>query len=255
MNKDNMIDIAYEKIKKMRESGYKFLGYPVYDVSKRDLGKLMSIANKYGIPFGWLVNLIKHETASTFNPEIKNSIGASGLIQFMTQLYDRNKKAYVKMYYSKADGSGRVDTDALRKMSFYDQLDYVDGFLNKNLKRYLVDGKIPNNFSQGDIFMTIFYPVSVGKPDFRFPDTVSKANAGIRTPMDYVERALRKPIFSLEDIPYKLADVKKKFGEVFEEIKEQTTEIAKKNYFPLILVLVGISGLGYYLVKSKIIKI
>jgi hypothetical protein len=250
MNKDNMIDIAYEKIKKMRESGYKFLGYPVYDVSKRDLGKLMSIANKYGIPFGWLVNLIRHETASTFNPAIRNSIGATGLIQFMTTISGK------KRIYAKADGSKPVDTDALKKMSFYDQLDYVDGFLNKNLGRYLdSEGKIPNTFSQGDIFMTIFYPVSVGKPDFKFPDYVSKANAGIRTPMDYVERALRKPIFSLEDIPYTLAEVKKKFGEVFENIKEQTSEVSKKNYFPLILVLVGISGLGYYLVKSKVIKL
>lgn len=247
-----MIDNAYDKIQNARKSGHKFLGYPVYDVSKKDLEKLMGIADKYGIPFGWLVNLIKHETAGTFNPAIRNSIGATGLFQFMTTIN------YKKMYYAKADGSGSVDTNGLRQMSFNEQLDYVDGFLSRNLKRHLtIDGKIPNSFSQGDIFMTIFYPVSVGKPNYVFPEKVQRANSGIKTPMDYVDRALRKPIFSLEDIPYTLADVKKKFGEVFNQITEgaeQTIEFAKKNWIPFVVIGIGLVGLGFYLVKSKKIK-
>lgn len=250
MNPKDSINTAYEKIKKLRESGYKFLGYPVYDVTKRDLEKLLSIADKYGIPFAWLVNLIKHETASTFNPAIRNSIGATGLFQFMTTISGK------RMYYAKADGTGAVDTDGLRKMSFSQQLDYVDGFLKRGLKRYLTpEGKIPNNFSQGDIFMTIFYPVSVGKPDYVFPANVQRANSGIQTPMDYVERALRKPIFSLNEVPYSLADVKKKFGEVFNQVTQATTEYTKKNWIPIVVVLLGVAGLVYSLKKSKVIKI
>lgn len=240
------IDTAYNKIQEAREKGHKFLGYSVYDVSKEDLKKLMSIAEKYGIPFGWILNLIKHETAGTFNPAIRNSIGATGLFQFMTTISGK------RMYYAKADGSGSVDTNGLQKMTFSQQLDYVDGFLKRNLKKHFTpEGKIPNNFTQGDIFMTIFYPVSVGKPDYVFPSNVQRANSGIQTPMDYVQRALRKPIFTLEDLPYTLAEVKKKFGEVF----NVATEYTKKNWLPIALILVGVGGLAFYLIKSKKIKL
>lgn len=253
MKPSEQIDTAYEKIQEARNKGYKFLGYPVYDVSKNDLKKLMTIADKYGIPFGWLVNLIKHETAGTFNPAIRNSIGATGLIQFMTTI--RGKR----MYYAKSDETGSVDTNGLQQMSFNQQLDYVDGFLSRNLKRHLTpERKIPNNFTQGDIFMTIFYPVSVGKPDYVFPSDVQRANSGIQTPMDYVERALRKPIFSLEALPYSLADVKKKFGEVFNAISEgaeQTAEFTKRNWIPIVMILAGVGGIAFYLIKTKKIKI
>lgn len=253
MKPSEQIDIAYNKIKNLRESGHKFIGYPTYDVTKRDLNKLMSIADKYGIPFGWIVNLIKHETASTFNPSIRNSIGATGLIQFMTKI--RGKK----MYYSKANGSGTVDTDALKKMNFYDQLDYVEGYLYKRIKDILdSDGKVPNSFTQGQLFMTVFYPAAVSNPNYVFPEDVQKANSGIKTPKDYFDRALKKPVFTIAQVPFSVAEVKKKFGGVFNQASENIKEITQKsskNWIPIVLVLVGVSGLIYFSYKTNAIKL
>lgn len=207
-NIQDSINKTYDYIQGLIAKGYKYGSYSVYNVTKEDLQALNNVASKYGIPFEWLVNLIKHESASTFNPAITNSIGATGLIQFMKNT---------------ALGLGTT-TDALRKMTFQQQLVYVDKYLNQQLKRYLVNGKIPANFTQGDVFMTIFYPVSIGKSNYVFPDSVKRANGGISTPMDYVKKALKSPIFSLDEIPYTLEDFKKKVGQLFESAKENTVE-------------------------------
>jgi hypothetical protein len=240
-NKEDAINTAYDFIQARVKKGYKYKSTPVYDVTKSDLQELMKLTDKYGIPFEWMVNLINNESAGTFNPAITNSIGATGIIQFMTKIGGKT------MSYAKADGSDAVTTSELRKMSFSEQLDYLDGFLKRNLKKHLTaQGKIPNTFTQGDIFMTIFYPVSVGKPNYQFPDSVSRANAGIRTPMDYVEKALKSSIFPLSMIPYSLADVKKKFGEAFSE----STKFAKSNFIPIVVVLLGLAGLGFFVYKK-----
>jgi hypothetical protein len=237
-NQKDSINQAYNYIQDLRAKGKGYGGYPVYNVSKADLEKLAGIANKYGFPFEWLVNLINFESGRTFNPAITNSIGATGLIQFMTTIGGK------KMTYAKADGSGVVGTDALRKMTFSQQLDYIDGYLSRNLKKVLKpDGKVMENFTQGDLFMTIFYPVSVGKPDFVFPEVVSKANAGIKKPFDYTERALKVAIFPIALFPYTLDDFKKKFSEV--------VQFGKRNIVPLLITLIGISGLAFYLYKTK----
>jgi hypothetical protein len=229
-NKEDSINTAYDFIQARVKKGYKYKSTPVYDVTKSDLQELMKLTDKYGIPFEWMVNLINNESAGTFNPAITNSIGATGLIQFLK---------------STANSLGTT-TDDLKKMTFKEQLVYVDKFLYANLKKHLIDGKVPNTFTQGDVFMTIFYPVSVGKPNYQFPDSVSRANAGIRTPMDYVEKALKSSIFPLSMIPYSLADVKKKFGEAFSE----STKFAKSNFIPIVVVLLGLAGLGFFVYKK-----
>lgn len=230
-NPQDSIDTAYNYIQASRAKGYKYSGTPVYDVSKSDLEALKSITDKYGIPFEWMINLIRHESAGTFNPAITNSIGATGLIQFLS---------------STAQGLGTT-TDDLRKMTFKQQLQYVDKYLYMNLKRYLTpDGKVPNTFTQGDLFMTIFYPAAIGKPDYKFSSQVTSQNAGIQTPMDYVEKALQNSIFPLSVIPYSLSDVKKKFGEAY--------SYTKKNWMPIAMILVGIVGLGIYAWKAKVFK-
>lgn len=241
-NPKDSIDTAYNFIQERVKKGYKYSGTPVYNVSKSDLEKLMSITSKYGIPFEWIINLMNHESAGTFNPAITNSIGATGLIQFMTKVGGK------LMTYTKADGSSPVGTDKLRNMTFSQQLDYVDGFLYRGLKKHLTaDGKIPNHFTQGDVFMTIFYPVSVGKPDFVFPDSVSKSNGGIRQPKDYVEKALKNAIFPLAIFPYTIEEVKKKFGDI--------AEFTKKNWIPIAIVILGIGGLIYFGFKTGKLKI
>jgi len=245
-NRQDSIDKAYNFIQGLRAKGYKYLGTPVYDITKADLSKLAKVGEKYDIPFEWLFNLIKHESANTFNPAITNSIGATGIIQFMTKIEGKT------MSYAKADGSDSVTTSELRKMSFSDQLDYLDGYLKRNLKKYLTpEGKLPQTFTQGDIFMTIFYPVSVGNPNYQFPDSVSRANAGIKKPLDYVEKALKNSVFPLSVVPYSLADVKKKFGEAY----EYGEVIVKRNWIPIVIIILGIGGLIYFGVKTGKLKI
>jgi len=115
------------------------------------------------------------------------------------------------------------------------------------LKKHLTsEGKVPDNFTQGDLFMAIFYPVAVGKPNYVFPDSVKRANAGISKPYDYVEKALRVSVFPLSEFPYTLGDVKRKFGEV--------AKFAKKNWMPIVLTIVGLAGIGYYVYKTKSLK-
>lgn len=176
----------YDFIQKRVKNGYKYLGTPVYNVSMADVSKLLSITKKYGIPLEWVANLINHESAGTWNPSIRNSIGATGLIQFMTNISGK------RMTYAKADGSEPVDTDALRSMSFSKHLDYVDGFLSRGTKKRLNNGKVKKEYTQTDIFMTIFYPAAVGKPSFTFPGSVQKANGGITHPIDYTKKACNK---------------------------------------------------------------
>lgn len=199
------ISVAHTYIQNLRSRGHSFGGYPVYNVTKDDLSALMKLGDKYGIPFEWLVNLINFESGRTFNPAIRNSIGATGLIQFLP---------------STASGLN-TSTDALSKMTFRQQLVYVDRYLYSILRKHLnAQGKVPKTFTQGDLFMAIFYPVAVGRPGFSFPENVRKANAGISTPYDYAKKALAVSVFPLSVFPYSLADVKR---------------FAKKNIVPIII--------------------
>ncbi len=238
-NANQSIDTAYNYIQALRSKGYSYKGTPVYDVSKSDLLELKKIGDKYNIPFEWLINLIRYESGATFSPAITNSIGATGLIQFLK---------------STAQNLGTTTSD-LKKMTFKQQLVYVDKYLYENLKRHLTsEGKIPNTFTQGDIFMTIFYPVAVGKPNYKFSDKVSNANAGIRTPMDYVNKALENSVFPLSAFPYTLSDVKKKLGEGYDKVESQVTSTVNKiktNPLPTVLIFVGIGGLIYSMFNIK----
>lgn len=195
-NPQDSIDKAYNYIQGLRAAGKSYGGFPVYNVTKDDLKALMSITNKYGLVFEHAINLINFESGRTFNPAIKNSIGATGIIQFMP---------------STAKGLGTT-TDALSKMTFQQQLVYVDKYIYNALRKHLVNGKVPDTFTQGDLFMTIFTPAAIGKPDYKFNTDTVNANAGIKTPYDYTSRALKNAVFPLTEIPYTVADVKKKTG-------------------------------------------
>ena len=212
-NPQDSINVAYTHIRNLRAGGHSYGGYPVYNVTKDDLAALKKITDKYGIPFEWMINLINFESGRTFNPAIQNSIGATGLIQFMG---------------STATGLGTT-TDALRKMTFKQQLVYLDKYLYSALKRHLtLLGTIPGDFTQGDLFMTIFYPVSVGKPDYVFPENVQRANAGIAKPQDYTKKALNTAVFPLSTVPYSLPEFQKKFGGVG-GIAEKSVAFVKHN--------------------------
>jgi hypothetical protein len=199
MASQKSLDTLYNYIQTKRSNGHSYLGYSVYDTSRNDLKKLGQIADKYGFPVEWLANLINHESAGTWNPAIKNSIGATGLIQFLP---------------STALGYG-VTANQLAQMTFSQQLDYVDRYLERNLKKVLDEnGKVKDTFNQTDLFMTIFYPVAVGNANYSFPTNVQNANGGIRTPTEYTIKALRNPPFPLESYPSSYKEFMERFGDV-----------------------------------------
>lgn len=87
----------------------------------------------------WLAFVINFETAGTFSPSIQNSIGATGLIQFMPNT---------------AIGLGTT-IDQLKLMTFSQQMHFV----YKHLRTYI--GKYNTLV---DLYCGIFWPAFVGKP-------------------------------------------------------------------------------------------
>lgn len=207
----------YTIIQNRVKAGYHNSGYPVYNMSLADAKSLEAVANKYGFPPQWLANLINFESAGTFNPAIQNSIGATGTIQFMPDT---------------ARSLGTT-TDALKQMTFQQQMKYVDLYLQGNFNsivasRGLYDkttGKVNKNFTQTDLFMIIFYPVAVGQKNYQFPAYVTSANNGITVPTDYTARALA-------NAPFK---------DVISYI-QTAQQVVKRNPWPVIIIGVGAVG-------------
>lgn len=191
----------YEFIQKRVKKNYKYLGFSVYNLTGDDVGKLKALGDKWGIPFEWLCNLMNHESAGTFNPAIQNSIGATGLIQFLK---------------STAKSMGTT-TSNLASLSFQGQLEWVDKYLEGwkstwKARGIITNGKANDKFQQPDLFMTIFYPAAIGKPDYQFPAKVQSANGGIKTPMDYAKKALGNPPFPIDQVPSTLPEYRRKAG-------------------------------------------
>ena len=115
---------------------------------------IADLSEKYNIPQNDILAMMDFETGGTFDPAQKNigpdgtpetGSGATGLIQFTPKT---------------AEGLG-TSTDDLSKMSRSEQLEYVDKHFETNLKGRLGDegGDI------ADLYMSVLFPVAVGKPD------------------------------------------------------------------------------------------
>ena len=105
------------------------------------LSKVMEVCQFLSIDPDWLMLVMWFETARTFDHTIVNRVsGATGLIQFMP---------------STARSLGTT-TEALKNMSNIEQLEYV--------KKYLAPyrGRMKNWL---DVYLAVFYPVLIGKPD------------------------------------------------------------------------------------------
>lgn len=100
--------------------------------------KVEKIAKLLGTTSGALMAIFKQE--SGVNPHIQNSIGATGLIQFMPDTARRLG----------------TTTDALAKMDGVEQLDYV-------YRYYKMTGV--GDGSVGDLYMATFMPKYIGYPD------------------------------------------------------------------------------------------
>lgn len=100
--------------------------------------KVMEVSKNLGVDPNWLMTVIALETAETFSPSIDNGIGYVGLIQFG------------------ADAAKDVGTtqSALIKMSFVDQMKYVEKHLTKNKSKFK---------TLADLYLAVLYPSASGK--------------------------------------------------------------------------------------------
>lgn len=141
-----------------------------YPLAENMSNKIVEVANNIGTNPYWLANLINFESAGTFDPSIKNELGYVGLIQF-----------------GKAAASDLGTTrEALQAMTAIEQLDYVEKYFQLPHKR-----RNSNYSTPIDLYMAVFYPLGIGKPDYNFPSEVIRANNGIDTPREYARRANR----------------------------------------------------------------
>jgi hypothetical protein len=111
--------------------------------SEKFQAKLKQVANALQVNPQDLFKVIWFETKGTFDPSKTNAIGATGLIQFMPK---------TAQYLG-------TTTEALRKMSAVEQLDWV-------LKYYKVK-KLPPGSKASDIYLSTFMPAVIthNKPD------------------------------------------------------------------------------------------
>ncbi len=136
-----------------------------YGLTLAQAKKVVEVSDRLGIPDpAHLANLIWFE--SDFEVNKTNAItGAYGLIQF-------TGPALTDLGVTKAQ---------LAKMTFNEQMELTYRHINRwksKIKEYPTD-----------LYMTVFYPKAVGKPDFEFPLAVVIANFGISTPREYAAKA------------------------------------------------------------------
>jgi hypothetical protein len=129
------------------------------------LDKVKEIAGKLNANYMDMLAFMYNESAGTMDPGIVNSIGATGLIQFMPQT---------------ATGLGTT-TAALAKLTRVEQMDWVLKFYNY----FKFTKKVPNPKLQ-DLYLCVFWPASVGQADNYViapaGSKVAEANKGLRGP-------------------------------------------------------------------------
>jgi hypothetical protein len=147
-----------------------------HELSGKDLVAIREVAASLGVNASSLLALIRFETGGTFEPKIKNpSSSARGLIQFM-------------------------DLTA-KSLGYNDSLDLVnqnptfEGQLRGPVKKFLQARLKGFKAPIGDqkLFMAVFYPAYMEAPTNKaFPDSVQRANPGIKTPGDYIQKLYAK---------------------------------------------------------------
>lgn len=132
-------------------------------VSPAFKAKLIEIARNIGVDPNFLISAMAFETGETFSPSIKNSSGATGLIQFTP---------------ATAIELGTT-SDNLAGMNAEDQMDYVEKYFNPY--RNMLE-------TVEDVYMAILWPAAIGKADswilFSKPSPQYDRNAGLDTDKD-----------------------------------------------------------------------
>ena len=123
------------------------------------ISKVKQIASNLSIKPEYLMAIMEIESAGTFSPSIRNSLGYVGLIQF-------GKPAAQDL------GTTR---DKLAAMSDLEQLDYVE--------RYFKKSKLPKNASPSTIYTAVFMPKFINESEsFQFPPYAWVQNPALRDP-------------------------------------------------------------------------
>ena len=180
--------------------------------------KVREVSTRLGIDPNWLMAIMYWESARSFSPSIQNSIGATGLIQFIP---------------STARGLGTTTT-ALKNMSAVDQLDYVEKYFN------VYKGKLN---SYVDTYFAVFFPLAIGKPD----DWVIQGGGILASQI-----AKQNPAFDVnKDSKVQVWEVKKVMLEKLprEWINDGSFGLAIKSYKGYLtvgLLLIAIGGLYIY---------
>lgn len=190
--------------------------------------KVQAVASFLSIPANWIMAVINSETAGTFSPDIQNpNGGATGLIQFMPAT-------------AKALGT---TTDALKRMSSVQQLDYVKAYFAPY--KGMID-------SFEDLYLVTFYPNADGihggtlsKPDnWSFPSFVTRQNAGLDKSKDGLITIKEFREFAFRKVPDHL-----------ENLLFKTVAVARKNkglvIAGFIMIALSVAILYYELYKGK----
>lgn len=124
---------------------------PGLDLSDVFYNKIIRISKDINCNPNDLMGIINLETAGTFDPSIKNSIGATGLIQFLPDTKDQGDLVI------------RVGKriSELEKMSAEEQLDYVE----KYLKSYIKEKDIKGRVDGATLYSLVFWPDAANKND------------------------------------------------------------------------------------------
>lgn len=107
--------------------------------------KVIEVAGRLNLNPNWLMGLMYFETARTMSHTITNGLGCVGLIQFC----------------SPARTDLKVTANQLRAMTNVQQMEYVYKYFNLPFQKSLLS-KVRH---VTDLYLIIFYPISVGKPN------------------------------------------------------------------------------------------
>ena len=130
--------------------------------------EIVRVSDLLGIDPGWLANVINFESKGGDPKARQSRTKATGLIQFMP------------CPTCTAEELGTT-IDALYKMTGRQQMYYVEKYLLRKAKG-APGGRLT---SQEDVYMAVFYPKAIGRPDCIFSAKVQSQNPGIVTPSDY----------------------------------------------------------------------
>lgn len=144
--KDVKLDYSAENLKAKWEKKN-----PDLNLSDEFYNKIVKISKDIKCDPNDLMGLINLETNRTFDPSIKNGIGATGLIQFLPDVTEDDIEKGAEKDMVKRVGKR---TSELAKMSAEEQLDYVEKYLKSHIKEKKITGQLDG----ATLYSLVFWP-------------------------------------------------------------------------------------------------